>query len=431
VKSLAAAIAGARDRHRERHRPTGFGFALADGIDFLDGTRWDGLTKNASGLLARPYLRVLEELGPENLAPRYAMIFRGRHPVAAVAAQSVRIDFDRLRKGGKPSALGRLEERVLVCGNLLCWGFHGVAFAEGEDRAALWPAVAEALYRLRRADRLAGDTDFVLVKDLPASEHGPAEALSRFSYRAVETEPDMVLELDPRWKTYDDYLGALSSKYRKGAVKIAKDVAAAGGTETRAAPCGRAERLHALYLDVHREAKLRLFTLPQDFLPSLAEAFGDAFRCTLLRVDGEIAGFVTTLRDRDGVLGYHIGFDRARNEALPLYFRLLQLCVADAIAPAAPPPKGPARRKTRNRSCSSALAGLAKAVLSGVHRDEAPNRTRSRKKGARSVPLAVSAPEASTATHSVRAHATSRFSGRPLALTDYRCRAADAARAHR
>ncbi len=394
VKSLAAALTAARDRHRERHRPTGFGFALADGIDFLDGGRWDGLTRNASGLLARPYLRVLEELGPENLAPRYAMIFRGRNPVAAVAAQSVRIDFDRLRKVGKPSPLGRLEERVLVCGNLLCWGFHGVAFAEGEDRAALWPAVAEALYRLRRADRLAGDTDFVLVKDLPASERGPADALSRFSYRAVETEPDMVLELDPRWKTYDDYLSALASKYRKGAVKIAKDVAAAGGTvETLrgSALWPHAERLHALYLDVHREAKLRLFTLPQDFLPSLAEAFGDAFRCTVLRVDGEdgdIVGFVTTLRDRDGVLGYHIGFDRKRNEELPLYFRLLQLCVADAIAlggrrlslgrtalePKARLGARPEPLHVFLRHRVPMLNAVVKAVLSGVHHDEAPER---------------------------------------------------------
>ena len=42
---------------------------------------------------------------------------------------------------------------------------------------------------------------------------------------------NMVLELAPEWRGYDDYLAALTGKYRNAAKKIA-----------------HAERLHALYL---------------------------------------------------------------------------------------------------------------------------------------------------------------------------------------
>lgn len=53
-------VSRALEWHKERHRPTGFGFALADGVDYLDGNAWDGLTARASVFLKRPYLRALE-----------------------------------------------------------------------------------------------------------------------------------------------------------------------------------------------------------------------------------------------------------------------------------------------------------------------------------------------------------------------------------
>ena len=36
-----------------------------------------------------------------------------------------------------------------------------------EEPARLWPAIAEALYRIRNAEKLVGKADYVLVKDIP------------------------------------------------------------------------------------------------------------------------------------------------------------------------------------------------------------------------------------------------------------------------
>jgi len=338
LKKLVTKARNLRDHHSERHRPSGFGFALADSIDYLDRAHWDTVTSHDSLFLSRRYLRVLEEAGPENLRQRYALIFRGPNPVAAVAAQSVTVSVARLRKtptSGKAGArLERLEEKMLVCGNLLSWGMHGISFAPNQDNTVLWPAVAEAIYRLRRADKLSGDTDFVMVKDITNAHASGASALSRFSYRELETEPNMVLEISPKWRTNDDYLASLTSKYRKQAKQIEKEVAAAGcrveeiGTEdvTR-----YAEHLHALYMQTHRNARLRLVTLPVTFLPTLAARLGDDMRFTVIRQDEELLGFVTTVRDGETAVGYYIGFDRKANADFPIYFRLLQAVVDHAI----------------------------------------------------------------------------------------------------
>ena len=60
IKKLVRKAKALHTNHRERHRPSGFGFVLADSIDYLDATRWDEVTRNSSVYLSRQYLRVLE-----------------------------------------------------------------------------------------------------------------------------------------------------------------------------------------------------------------------------------------------------------------------------------------------------------------------------------------------------------------------------------
>jgi Acetyltransferase (GNAT) domain len=369
LSTLVNKAKGLRERHQERHRPTGYGFALADSVAFLNTTRWDQVTQHDSLFFSRRYLHVLENAGPENLRQRYALIFRGRDAVAAVAAQLVTVSVSRLTKSAKSEAgkkskrdggsqengllrrkigslkagvedikhktaqpLDRFEGKVLVCGNLLSWGMHGVSFVPGEDPVSLWPAVAEAIYRLRRADKLSGDTDFVMIKDITDPYAKAAEALSTFSYRPLETEPNMVLQISPKWRRYDDYLASLTSKYRKVSKQIDKDVAEAGCTVERLDDVeSNAERLHELYLQTHRNARLRLVTLRPTFLPTLAAQLGKDMLTTVVKQDGELLGFVTTVKDRETAVGYYIGFDRKANAQFPIYFRLLQSVVDDAI----------------------------------------------------------------------------------------------------
>jgi hypothetical protein len=351
LRHFAESLRAMRDRHEERHRPSGFGFAFADCVDYLDRTTWDSITAGNSLFLRRDVLRVIEQHGPKNILPRYAIIFRGEKPVAALMAQIVSVRGEGVRREKsamvekRPSLLRRalspaaklatanLRERILVAGNLLSWGFHGIAFAPGEDPAALWPGVAEALYRIRRAERLTGQTNFMLVKDLTGQQNG-LEALRRFSYRPLETEPNMVLPINAAWRSYDDYLAALDAKHRRNAKDQLKKLAAADCTiEPLVDLAPHAERLHELYLAVHRNASVRLATLRETYLPELARVLAGDFRCTAVRRGTDILGFVTSARDGDTAIAYYMGFDRAAAAGgLPIYLRLLHATIGDAIA---------------------------------------------------------------------------------------------------
>jgi hypothetical protein len=72
-------------------------------------------------------------------------------------------------------------------------------------------------------------------------------------------------------------------------------------------------------------------TLPVAFIPTLAARLDDDFRCTVIRRGEEVLGFVATVRDGETAVGYNIGFDRKANADVPVYFRLLNKVIDDAI----------------------------------------------------------------------------------------------------
>lgn len=149
-----------------------------------------------------------------------------------------------------------------------------------------------------------------------------------------------------------------------------------------------AENLHRLYVQVHSNAKFRPVTLRSDFLPTLADYLGDDFRCRVIKRDGQLLGFVTSLRDRDTAVAYNIGFDRRAALEIPLYVRLLNAVVEDGISlggqrlslgRTALEPKArlgakpqPMRVLVRHRI--PMLNMLVRALLHTIEHDEAPER---------------------------------------------------------
>lgn len=351
IGRFTTSIRRLRQNHQIRHRPTGFGFAFADRISFLDPARWEAVVAGQSVFLRREVLEVIENHGPENIVPRYAMVFQDGRPVAVLAAQVVTVTGRQIRRneaagepaGNRPllkrvfspaarAATQKLRERMLVAGNLMSSGFHGIAFAPEADPAEIWPGVAEALYRIRRSERLGGETNLIMLKDFTDRQSG-VDALRAFSYRPMETEPNMVLAIDPSWQTYEDYLAALDAKYRRSARDQLKKLATAGCVvEPLDCLADHAGRLHELYLAVHQKASVRLVTLGPSFIPALALAAGADFRCNVVRRGDDLLGFITALRDGDTAIAYYVGFDReAAAAGLPVYLRLLHATIGDAV----------------------------------------------------------------------------------------------------
>ncbi len=338
LQKLASVTATLKDRRVARRTPSGFEFVLSDKIDFVNATDWDSLAAQ-SVFLSRDYLRVLERYSPDNLTARYAMAYADGVPAAIILLQRITITGDKLGKKKdieklRDKTIEKYGEHLLVCGNVLIWGPRGAAFASDIEPDQIWRAVGEAIYRLRRADKLLGESDLIMVKDFAGDDQAAQDTLRLLGYRSVETEPDMVLDIRPDWKKPEDYLSSLTSSYRSNVKKLAKDCAAANVVFRHLEPAEmlqRADELHALYLQVHEGQGLRLATLNPLYLPAMAQILGARFRCRVAEIDGKTVGFVTTVLDNDCAVGYYIGYDKPSNETAPIYLTLLGSCVSDAI----------------------------------------------------------------------------------------------------
>lgn len=341
-----------RNKERKRLRgPAHLQYAIADSISMLNPQVWQQLAQNSGFFMSHAYFAAMEQVLPLNLSPRYALIFDGHgpdaEPVAAIYMQLADVSLAQARPeadsddaDGWRDPIGQLaqnaRQRVLVCGNLLTFGQHGIAFAANADPALAWHGVAEVLYRVRQAEKLAGKTHFVMIKDLHDPFIEPAKQLENLSYRYVETEPNMVLDLDANWKNHDDYLASLQSKYRSGVKNaVFKPLDEAGCTVenlTELAPVQ--ERLFELYKMVQVNANFRPFELVPEYFAALQQVAGEHFRCSVVKQGETLLGFLISVADGDTAIAYHIGFDRAAATSgqLPLYLRLLHAAIGDGIA---------------------------------------------------------------------------------------------------
>jgi hypothetical protein len=221
----------------------------------------------------------------------------------------------------------------LVCGNLFSTGPHGVAFAEDEDPARLWPAAVEALNRIRRSSTIFGASDMVMIKDLTDEQAGAGAALRNANFRRFETEPNMVLELKASWTSFDDCLSDMKSAYRTRIKKTLQSLDESGIVLERLSPEqveAAAAEIYALYHQVHDRKKLRLATIGEKWIPALARHYQNDFRTVAARrkEGGRILGFVTLVRDGGNASGYD---KAAAAGGLPLYVSLVYACVAQAI----------------------------------------------------------------------------------------------------
>ncbi|WP_163832766.1 GNAT family N-acetyltransferase [Spartinivicinus ruber] len=336
MKSTIKSIKDKRLRHQERYTSLGYQYVIADCIDFINVIHWDQVVGHASVFMSREYLQVLDANSPTNTEQRYALAYQDGKPVAAIVCQLATITGKQLMlpdKKLKEKVVKKYRERVLVCGNLVSNGLHGVAFANELDPEQGWRIIAELIYRIRRGEKLNGSVNFALVKDLGIAQLEESVVMERYSYRKIQTDPDMVLELPDTCRSFDDYLQLLTSKYRNRVKKTQKQLRQANITDLRVTDLEPYEQvIHNLYLQVEQKAEVRPATLPRGYFSALASALGENLSCSVIKHQDKVVGFVTTIKDGDVAKGYYVGIDYQTNAEYPIYFRLLQLIIEHGIS---------------------------------------------------------------------------------------------------
>lgn len=305
------------------------------------GGEWDAAAPAQDIFLQRPYLSVVESNPPEGMRFGYLVFYKNEAPVGVALCQIKYFkgddniaDLDVPRKdpcffGGlaqwfKRWVAGKAAADILICGNMLLTGEHGYSF----DYQKISPLEAANVLEkaldnvVEKLGREGIKMPVILVKDLAPQNHVQGNFLTGKGFTEFDIQPNMVLELP--FRDMDDYLSAMSTKYRTRAKRAFKKL---DGIERRELSYPEIQQelptIYRLYRDIANNAGFNMVDLNEHYLAALQRDLGEHFQMFAYYLEGKLVAFYTIIKNHDELEAHFLGYEKALNHDYQLYLNIL------------------------------------------------------------------------------------------------------------
>lgn len=272
-------------------------------------------------------LAIYEESGLEDLAYRYACLYKSNKLVGVMYFQILQFNHKHLRGGNFPSRwfawfLQCRSIPLLVCGNLFALKQQGFYLTDPSDQMSL-------MYTLNSVASAIGACG-ILIKDC---QQPILESLAHYNqFEPWGNDLTMTLTVDSKWEHFDDYLSSLGRKYLQRAKKIIKAGASIERRKlTQEDIAQHHKRIGELYLQVSAKQSLKLGYLNSHYFRLMQMHLKSEFQMIGYYSGDALVGFRTTLIKNEAEEIHYIGFDQETNKANQLYFNMLFDGLSDAI----------------------------------------------------------------------------------------------------
>ncbi len=314
-----------------------FCFDVFNSVNELNPLQWNRQVPEGNYLMQYDYLAMIERCSAGDIQFRYVLVKKNAETVGALYFQVVMFRGAQLMnyfpenpsfvlrnlKGVTERFLNSINMPMLVSGNVFMTGENGFYFTQDIDK----PTRAKLLRNAARLIlRQTPTIKATLISDLyePKTEFDRDFKLHGFNEITVES--DMTLQIQPEWTVFEDYLNAMSSKYRVRAKKVYA-LCHDNGVEMQELSAADIQqhqpRLFELYNKVMENADFKLATLPQDYfyqqklqLPQNYHVFG-YFK------DGLMIGFISAFHIGKRIEVHYTGMDHVVCKPIHLYQHMM------------------------------------------------------------------------------------------------------------
>lgn len=323
---------------------SGFSVSFYNSIKAMS-TVWESATDSENIFLQKTYLEVLEENPPENMRFCYLIFHKDNQAIGVASCQILKFNakenisaeenkeekkpyFKAVKNKIKNFVTSRLEFNLMACGNMLLTGDHGFYFDEKKvSKMEAFKLIEEGLnYAQICLDKQNIKVHGTMLKDFTKAQSPDLTQLSKGNRRFNELmfQPNMLLDIRKNWTSFDDYLQAMSSKYRvraKRAFKKAKNI------EKRELDVDEIKsyknRINDLYQNIAGGADFNMVELHPDYFLALKKAFLDQYKLTGYFIDDQMVAFYTTIQNGHELEAHFLGFDHSVNRATQAYMNIL------------------------------------------------------------------------------------------------------------
>ena len=312
----------------------------------LDVSRkdWCAIVPASQTFMQYDYLLAIENAHKPQLGFRYVMVLQDQVVIAVLNCQIVTFSVEKVRPyiqiADASTAWDKfknifsyrltnlfswLRVRMLVGGNVFLTGTHGFAYSDLLDEAEAQKLLSYALDQLCEIEKQAGaKISAVLVKDFYPSGQHPTGELSQKGYHPFAVDPLMEMRILPEWKTFEDYLAALGSKYRQRAKSAFKKSQSLASRELSYADIeANLPQINHLFHSVIGKAGFNLQESSDDFILHLKREMGGSYQVQGYFWENKLVAFCSLLKGEETFEAYYLGYEEQLNHEYKIYQRIL------------------------------------------------------------------------------------------------------------
>jgi predicted N-acyltransferase len=311
-------------------------------IDEIPSQIWDVLGCKKNSYFHPNFLKSLEKNHPKIIFSYIVLMDDKKQPTAFASIKiidfyvnSIKKDFPLLRNIGRKLRVFPAKKplKLLICGNTFVSGEHGIFIKEEENKKAIIKELAESInHFVNSSKKLKKQIDAFLLKDYAQESLSITNELKKFNYHTFSVEPNMKLELQENWHTFDDYLDAIKTKFR---VKARKAFALSASLRIEEVTlkniAQKLPKMTALYEKVASNAGFNLVDFNLETYKDLKEKLGENYILKTYWLDDEIVGFISGIVNNDSLDAHFVGIDYQLNRAHAIYQRMLYNYIEIAI----------------------------------------------------------------------------------------------------
>ncbi len=291
--------------------------------------------------LSPEYLAILEQSGPVNMTSHFIGLFQETQLVGIALSQF--LDLNKLESFGERDQCIKTSARnlvfkdfcshVLLIGNNMLTGQNAFIFSDKIDKIEALKTLKIAAEQLKLLFKKKGiKVHIISFKDFPKEEISDFQLAGYQDSYQFSTQPNMLFDIPKQWKTEQDYIDALSKKYRDQYKRARKK---AEGIEKRKMHLEdiikQEETIYSLYHHVAKNAHFNTFFLAKNHFRTFKELLQDKFLFYGYFLDEKLIGFNTLIKNGDVMDTYFLGYDESFQREKMLYLNMLYDMIAYSI----------------------------------------------------------------------------------------------------
>lgn len=294
----------------------------------------DWMQVNCENVYLSPsYLKALENSNLSNVSYLYVVVYDKKMPKAILYYQKIQVADTFFHQAKFPKEINskivikllkNQKGNLLLCGNFFATGAHGFYSSAINITPSVVLKVTNEICKDIKNSTNATPIKLVMYKEFEVHQYAVLQKKLASSAKKFQIDVNMVLNINNNWTSFNEYLNAMTTKYRTRAKSVLKKTKQLQVLYFEKEEIKQYQKeIEKLFSSVLKIAAFNMLELKSTSFYEFKKQMGDQFVFTAYFLDNTMVGFSTACVNVNYVDANYVGINYEVNKELPLYQKIL------------------------------------------------------------------------------------------------------------